>query len=128
MPLQIDSAQQSTYPGLDFGPMGPGKRSAEILASEPTPPGSHESEAKEVSTSDKESHGSHHGDRYPVTTVEFSRVETPFIIGIWILSASIAKIGMLITPTSFNFILQILVDKNFLSHICTIYICHSSHF
>ncbi|XP_055710485.1 sodium/hydrogen exchanger 3 isoform X3 [Phlebotomus papatasi] len=94
----IDSAQQSTYPGLDFGPMGPGKRSAEILGSEPTPSGSHENEAKEVSTSDKESHGGHHGERYPVTTVEFSRVETPFIIGIWILSASIAKIGFHMTP------------------------------
>jgi solute carrier family 9 (sodium/hydrogen exchanger), member 3 len=32
-------------------------------------------------------------ERYPVTTVDFSRVETPFIIGIWILFASIAKIG-----------------------------------
>lgn len=37
-------------------------------------------------------HG-HHPERYPVTTVDFSRVETPFIIGIWILFASIAKIG-----------------------------------
>jgi hypothetical protein len=41
-------------------------------------------------------HASEHGhvpERYPVTTVDFSRVETPFIIGIWILFASIAKIG-----------------------------------
>ena len=37
--------------------------------------------------------GGHHVERYPVTTVDFSRVETPFIIGIWILFASIAKIG-----------------------------------
>jgi hypothetical protein len=38
--------------------------------------------------------GTHHApERYPVTTVDFGRVETPFIIGIWILFASIAKIG-----------------------------------
>lgn len=35
----------------------------------------------------------HTEERYPVATVEFTRVETPFIIGVWILSASIAKIG-----------------------------------
>lgn len=32
--------------------------------------------------------------RYPVTVVEFQRVETPFIIGTWIVCASLAKIGM----------------------------------
>uniref|UniRef100_A0A182LZR8 Uncharacterized protein n=1 Tax=Anopheles culicifacies TaxID=139723 RepID=A0A182LZR8_9DIPT len=39
-------------------------------------------------------HGDEHNyERYPVSQVEFSRVETPFVIGVWILSASIAKIG-----------------------------------
>lgn len=38
-------------------------------------------------------HSKHEVERYPVTTVDFSRVEIPFIIGIWILFASIAKIG-----------------------------------
>jgi hypothetical protein len=42
-------------------------------------------------------HGAHGGEvkRYPVTTTDFSRVETPFIIGVWILFASVAKIGEL---------------------------------
>lgn len=35
----------------------------------------------------------HEIHRYPITTTDFSRVETPFIIGVWILFASIAKIG-----------------------------------
>jgi hypothetical protein len=35
----------------------------------------------------------HAGKKIEVVTVEFGRVETPFIIGIWILFASIAKIG-----------------------------------
>lgn len=39
--------------------------------------------------------GGHSGghERYPLAQVEFDRVKTPFIIGVWILSASIAKIG-----------------------------------
>ncbi|XP_055920122.1 sodium/hydrogen exchanger 5 isoform X20 [Eupeodes corollae] len=45
------------------------------------------------------SHGDHHEPlRYPVSQVDFDRVKTPFIIGIWILSASIAKIGFHMTP------------------------------
>lgn len=51
------------------------------------PPAPHDHEAHD------EHNGGHKVERYPVTTVDFSRVETPFIIGIWILFASIAKIG-----------------------------------
>ncbi|XP_035776621.1 sodium/hydrogen exchanger 3-like isoform X10 [Anopheles albimanus] len=40
----------------------------------------------------------HTVERYPVSQVDFSRVETPFVIGVWILSASIAKIGFHMTP------------------------------
>ncbi|XP_061516024.1 sodium/hydrogen exchanger 3 isoform X5 [Anopheles gambiae] len=42
--------------------------------------------------------GEHVVERYPVSQVDFSRVETPFVIGVWILSASIAKIGFHMTP------------------------------
>ncbi|XP_073826453.1 na[+]/H[+] hydrogen exchanger 2 isoform X30 [Musca autumnalis] len=44
--------------------------------------------------------GGHSGghERYPLAQVEFDRVKTPFIIGVWILSASIAKIGFHMTP------------------------------
>ncbi|XP_030380612.1 sodium/hydrogen exchanger 3 isoform X10 [Scaptodrosophila lebanonensis] len=56
----------------------------------------------EYLTSDEErlhdEEGHHKTDRYPLSQVEFARVKTPFIIGIWILSASIAKIGFHMTP------------------------------
>ncbi|XP_046804289.1 sodium/hydrogen exchanger 3 [Lucilia cuprina] len=48
--------------------------------------------AHEARSDDGEEEGGHH-DRYPLAQVEFDRVKTPFIIGVWILSASIAKIG-----------------------------------
>lgn len=38
--------------------------------------------------------GGHVGG-YQLATIDFGRVETPFIIGVWILFASIAKIGEL---------------------------------
>ncbi|ETN63614.1 alkali metal ion/proton exchanger 3 [Anopheles darlingi] len=40
----------------------------------------------------------HTVERYPVSQVDFSRVETPFVIGVWILSASIAKIDRIPQP------------------------------
>lgn len=40
----------------------------------------------------------HAPERYPLSQVDFERVKTPFIIGVWILSASIAKIGFHMTP------------------------------
>uniref|UniRef100_A0A336KHH8 Sodium/hydrogen exchanger n=1 Tax=Culicoides sonorensis TaxID=179676 RepID=A0A336KHH8_CULSO len=52
---------------------------------------------KEVGFEEHETeHG--HAENYPVITIDFLRVETPFIIGIWILFASIAKIGFHMTP------------------------------
>ncbi|XP_037811915.1 sodium/hydrogen exchanger 3 isoform X10 [Lucilia sericata] len=53
--------------------------------------------AHEARSDDGEEEGGHH-DRYPLAQVEFDRVKTPFIIGVWILSASIAKIGFHMTP------------------------------
>lgn len=41
------------------------------------------------------------GQRFAVSSVDFSRVETPIIISIWILSASVAKIGELILSINF---------------------------
>ena len=38
-------------------------------------------------------HGDEHGHGYQVFHVEFSRVEVPFIIALWIFVSSLAKIG-----------------------------------
>jgi hypothetical protein len=43
--------------------------------------------------SDTEQNGNGDSKRYPVASVEFERVKTPFIIGVWIFCASLAKIG-----------------------------------
>lgn len=48
-----------------------------------------------ISAHDDEDPYAHRPERYPLSQVDFDRVKTPFIIGIWILSASIAKIGKL---------------------------------
>ncbi|XP_068140089.1 LOW QUALITY PROTEIN: sodium/hydrogen exchanger 3 [Drosophila tropicalis] len=50
------------------------------------------------SIEERDTEDGHHTDRYPLSQVDFARVKTPFIIGIWILSASIAKIGFHMTP------------------------------
>ncbi|XP_037960841.1 uncharacterized protein LOC119689960 isoform X2 [Teleopsis dalmanni] len=55
--------------------------------------------SKNIFLSDSDSYKEgHHAERYPLSQVDFDRVKTPFIIGIWILSASIAKIGFHMTP------------------------------
>ncbi|XP_017043757.2 LOW QUALITY PROTEIN: sodium/hydrogen exchanger 3 [Drosophila ficusphila] len=56
------------------------------------------SEALKSSDEDAEGGEGHKMERYPLSSVDFARVKTPFIIGIWILSASIAKIGFHMTP------------------------------
>lgn len=49
-------------------------------------------------TSDIDKYDSHVAHNYPIVQIEFERVQNPLIIGIWILSASIAKIGFHKTP------------------------------
>ncbi|XP_037918572.1 sodium/hydrogen exchanger 3 isoform X9 [Hermetia illucens] len=75
----------ATYPGLDFiGSQN--KRAAELF----------QTSTSEITHQAIETE--QHVERYPVAQVEFQRVKTPFIIGLWILSASIAKIGFHMTP------------------------------
>lgn len=111
------SDQLVATPGLGFGSLGPSesqlKRSAELasIVSSTVPSdgsvggnvgGSRQDDGSEVDGGHGEtghSSGGHEVERYPVAQVEFSRVETPFVIGVWILSASIAKIGFHMTPT-----------------------------
>uniref|UniRef100_A0A2M3YX89 Sodium/hydrogen exchanger n=1 Tax=Anopheles braziliensis TaxID=58242 RepID=A0A2M3YX89_9DIPT len=76
------------------------KRSAEaasLIASTAPSDGGHGSDELEGHAAAKEGED-HTVERYPVSQVDFSRVETPFVIGVWILSASIAKIGFHMTP------------------------------
>ncbi|XP_016963508.1 sodium/hydrogen exchanger 3 isoform X21 [Drosophila biarmipes] len=66
---------------------------------DPTPP-ARLPRAEPLKSSDQDAEGGegHKMERYPLSSVDFARVKTPFIIGIWILSASIAKIGFHMTP------------------------------
>ncbi|XP_065724889.2 sodium/hydrogen exchanger 3 isoform X18 [Drosophila suzukii] len=66
---------------------------------DPTPP-VRLPRAEPLRSSDQDAEGGegHKMERYPLSSVDFARVKTPFIIGIWILSASIAKIGFHMTP------------------------------
>lgn len=103
------------HPGMAFGSLGPSesqlKRSAELasIVSSTVPSDGGGSSVGGGSKQDDGGHGGEDGgdghggeghevERYPVAQVEFSRVETPFVIGVWILSASIAKIGFHMTP------------------------------
>ncbi|XP_023710999.1 sodium/hydrogen exchanger 3 isoform X3 [Cryptotermes secundus] len=52
----------------------------------------------QAAQADTEHNGNGDTKRYPVASVEFDRVKTPFIIGVWIFCASLAKIGFHMTP------------------------------
>lgn len=107
----------ATGPGSlgGFGSLGPSesqlKRSAELasIVSSTVPSDGNVGGGGSRQTAEGGDDGGHdeghgesgsHGEveRYPVSQVDFSRVETPFVIGVWILSASIAKIGFHMTP------------------------------
>ncbi|XP_015109560.1 probable Na(+)/H(+) antiporter nhx-9 isoform X1 [Diachasma alloeum] len=78
------------YPGKNFGPMGPVDRSFPGGASRNLANGG--DDAGSPTTTVKTPR------QYEVFKVEFPRVETPFVIGIWIFFASLAKIGFHMAP------------------------------
>lgn len=51
----------------------------------------HSSDVDAVPVSGEEGEGGI--ERYPVAVIDFERVQTPFIIGLWIFCASLGKIG-----------------------------------
>ncbi|XP_071572768.1 sodium/hydrogen exchanger 3 isoform X3 [Temnothorax nylanderi] len=100
------------YPGMNFGPMGPVARSGlpndATLRSLSSASGD---DAEQRLPKESQLASPRSGDdtavtgvqqspkpEYHIVSVEFTRVETPFLIGIWILFASIAKIGFHMTP------------------------------
>lgn len=113
------SDPHSAYPGMGFGPMGPVRsplsndatlRSLSSASGDNTVGRSKDSQLTARSADDdivvaatgdessSSASSSSHDDNSPkpeyhIISVEFPRVETPFLIGIWIFFASIAKIG-----------------------------------
>ncbi|KAL0822392.1 hypothetical protein ABMA28_004476 [Loxostege sticticalis] len=82
----------STYPGLGFGPMGP-------VVPMPGEPLGTQLRQNQESTTDLPATVKTKKERtFVIAAVEFHRVETPFLIGLWIFFASIAKIGFHMTP------------------------------
>lgn len=90
------------YPGLGFGPMGPIPRSVNEAtlrslssASDAAqrPEGSQQLAAPSDASSLDQGVEQSPKPEYHIVSVEFTRVETPFVIGIWIFFASLAKIG-----------------------------------
>lgn len=70
------------YDGVMFGPMGPNRKDEPVT--------------EKITSTTQESQENNKKDapkRYQVVSVSFHRVETPFIIGLWIFCASLAKIG-----------------------------------
>ncbi|XP_020710161.2 probable Na(+)/H(+) antiporter nhx-9 isoform X2 [Athalia rosae] len=76
---------RSPFPGMEFGPMGPVRKDA-----------SNDAEMRIGSATNQIPEKSKR--QYDIVTVEFHRVETPFVIGIWIFFASLAKIGFHMAP------------------------------
>lgn len=74
------------YPGKNFGPMGPVDHAFPGDAVGNLANGVGNDKSSPITT-DKPPR------QYEVFKVEFPRVETPFLIGIWIFFASLAKIG-----------------------------------
>ncbi|XP_019700640.2 sodium/hydrogen exchanger 3 [Harpegnathos saltator] len=106
------SDPHSAYPGMGFGPMGPVRsalpndatlRSMSSASGDAAAIDGESSSSPSSSSSSSSSSASSHDENSPkpeyhIISVEFPRVETPFVIGIWIFFASIAKIGFHMTP------------------------------
>lgn len=114
----------SPYPGLGFGPMGPVVRSAlpngatlRSLSSGSDddaaqhPEGTQQLAARSDDSSSDKAVEQSPKPEYHIISVEFPRVETPFVIGIWIFFASLAKIGKYIS----EFYMRKIVEIYFLS-------------
>lgn len=83
--ITVDS--MSTYPGLGFGPMGP------VAPLPGDVPGTQLQQKQETTTDIPTTEKPKKERTFVIAAVEFHRVETPFLIGLWIFFASIAKIG-----------------------------------
>lgn len=81
------------YPGKKFGPMGPIDRSFPDVSLRNLENGN---DNTNINDNNKETVTEKPLREYQVFHVEFHRVETPIVIGIWIFFASIAKIGKLL--------------------------------
>ncbi|XP_038206290.1 sodium/hydrogen exchanger 3 [Zerene cesonia] len=82
----------STYPGLGFGPMGP------VAPLPGEPPGTQLRQKQETTTDLPVTEEPKKERTLVIAAFEFHRVETPFLIGVWIFFASIAKIGFHMAP------------------------------
>ncbi|XP_034186248.1 na[+]/H[+] hydrogen exchanger 2 [Osmia lignaria lignaria] len=90
------------YPGKSFGPMGPVDGSLPDDVSFRSLSGGKDDDLVEHMAAHAVQDGvkarTSPKREYNIITVEFHRTETPFVIGIWIFFASIAKIGFHMTP------------------------------
>lgn len=83
------------YPGSSFGPMGPLYESLpdEVSTRSLSVSNTADIDSSSLSKDDRGVDKPKSEVEYHIMSVEFHRVETPFVIGIWIFFASIAKIG-----------------------------------
>jgi len=101
-----DGAVEGAYssPSSSLGrsptPLGDHGGSEESSRRSTGPVSMHSTDDTHASDSDQDHSGHEGSERYPVATVEFERVATPFIIGVWIFCASLAKIGEYIDNTT----------------------------
>nr|KAF7413293.1 hypothetical protein H0235_013144 [Vespula pensylvanica] len=88
------------YPGSSFGPMGPLYESLpdEVSTRSLSVSNTADIDSSLLSKDDRGVDKPKSEVEYHIMSVEFHRVETPFVIGIWIFFASIAKIGFHMAP------------------------------